>query len=106
MHWCYFVLNIGFNGCFVTVLFRPFQLIGEKVGFALGAGLLVVACVGEKLEEREAGHTDAVVTRQLEAIRSLHLLSDFIVCRELSNCIEAIILISQFQVTCLTGAKW
>merc|ERR1719184_8160 len=33
------------------------QLIGEKVGFALQAGLNVIPCFGEKLEEREAGKT-------------------------------------------------
>jgi triosephosphate isomerase len=44
------------------------QLTGEKVAFALGAGLKVIACVGEKLDEREAGQTQAVVTRQLAAI--------------------------------------
>lgn len=44
------------------------QLIGEKVSFALGSGLKVIACVGEKLEEREAGHTQQVVDRQMAAI--------------------------------------
>jgi triosephosphate isomerase len=35
---------------------------------AVGAGLGVIACVGEKLEEREAGKTKEVVERQLQAI--------------------------------------
>jgi triosephosphate isomerase len=30
-------------------------LIGEKVKHALDAGLTVIACIGEKLDEREAG---------------------------------------------------
>ena len=34
---------------------------------ALNAGLKVIVCVGELLEEREAGKTAAVVTRQTEA---------------------------------------
>jgi len=43
-------------------------LIGEKVKFALDAGLNVLPCIGEKLEEREAGHTNEVCFRQLKAI--------------------------------------
>jgi len=43
-------------------------LIGEKVAFALDNGLKVIPCVGEKLEEREAGKTQEVVFKQLEAI--------------------------------------
>lgn len=40
---------------------------GKKVAAALAAGLHPVLCVGETLEQREAGQTMAVVTRQLEA---------------------------------------
>jgi len=39
---------------------------GRKVRAALAAGLTPLLCVGEQLQEREAGRTDAVVTRQLE----------------------------------------
>lgn len=38
-----------------------------KVRAVLEAGLSPMLCVGEKLEEREAGHTERVVVRQLEA---------------------------------------
>jgi len=44
------------------------QLIGEKVAFALKSGLQVIPCIGEKLEEREAGKTTEVCFRQLKAI--------------------------------------
>jgi len=44
------------------------QLIGEKVGFALQSGLSVIPCIGELLEEREAGKTTEVCFRQLKAI--------------------------------------
>jgi len=44
------------------------QLIAEKVAFALESGLGVIACIGEKLEEREAGRTEEVVFKQMEAI--------------------------------------
>ncbi|TVR66078.1 MAG: triose-phosphate isomerase [Spirochaetaceae bacterium] len=40
-------------------------LINEKVHLALQEGLEVILCVGETLEEREAGRVDAVVEEQL-----------------------------------------
>lgn len=40
---------------------------GKKLAAALAADLHPVLCVGETLEQREAGKTLAVVTRQLEA---------------------------------------
>ena len=40
---------------------------GLKCAAAYRAGLIPVLCVGEKLEERERGETDAVVLRQLQA---------------------------------------
>jgi len=43
-------------------------LIGEKVAHALAEGLSVIPCIGEKLEEREAGKTEEVVFSQLKAI--------------------------------------
>jgi triosephosphate isomerase len=39
----------------------------RKVRAVLEGGMLAMLCVGEKLEEREAGHTAAVVERQLRA---------------------------------------
>lgn len=41
-------------------------LINKKVKFALAKGLKVVLCIGEHLEEREAGITANVVKKQLE----------------------------------------
>jgi triosephosphate isomerase len=40
---------------------------GRKVRAVLAGGLTPFLCVGEKLEEREAGQTEAVVLRQLAA---------------------------------------
>ena len=40
---------------------------GKKVAAAVAAGLTPMLCVGEKLEERERGETEAVVVRQLRA---------------------------------------
>lgn len=44
------------------------QLIGQKVAHALSEGLKVIACIGEKLEEREAGKTEEVIFKQMLAI--------------------------------------
>ncbi|HEC20427.1 MAG TPA: triose-phosphate isomerase [Gammaproteobacteria bacterium] len=43
-------------------------LIAEKFQAAQAAGLIPLLCVGELLEEREAGDTEAVVARQLDAV--------------------------------------
>ena len=41
------------------------ELIGRKLGRAIAAGLRPILCVGEKLNEREAGQQSVVVRRQL-----------------------------------------
>lgn len=43
------------------------QFIGKKAAYALSEGLGVIACIGELLEEREAGKTFDVCFRQLKA---------------------------------------
>ena len=45
------------------------QVVASKVKAALDQDLNVMACIGEKLDEREAGQTNAVNARQLQAIR-------------------------------------
>jgi triosephosphate isomerase len=42
--------------------------VAAKFAAAQAAGLTPILCVGETLEEREAGRTEAVVARQLDAI--------------------------------------
>jgi triosephosphate isomerase len=44
------------------------QLIAEKVAHAQESRLNVVACIGEKLEEREGGETEEVVFSQIKTI--------------------------------------
>ncbi|XP_032391131.1 triosephosphate isomerase [Etheostoma spectabile] len=44
------------------------ELIGQKVAHALESDLAVIACVGETLEEREAGTTEEVVYAQTQVI--------------------------------------
>lgn len=43
------------------------RLVGRKVGAALESGLIPILCVGERLEEREAGRAWQVVEGQLAA---------------------------------------
>lgn len=44
------------------------EFVGDKVAYALSQGLKVIACVGETLEQREAGSTMDVVAAQTKAI--------------------------------------
>jgi triosephosphate isomerase (TIM) len=44
------------------------ELVALKAQSALANGLVPIVCVGETLAEREAGQTQAVVTRQLQAV--------------------------------------
>ena len=44
------------------------QLVADKAKAALSHGLTPIVCVGETLAEREAGQTEAVVGRQLQAV--------------------------------------
>lgn len=42
------------------------QSVGQRLGAALEAGLIPVVCIGETLDEREAGRTEPVLARNLE----------------------------------------
>jgi len=41
------------------------EVVNRKVQAALGAGLKPILCIGERLEENEAGKTEEVITEQL-----------------------------------------
>jgi len=45
---------------------EPDAMVSKKVHAALAAGLRPILCVGELLEERQAGRTEAVVRRHVE----------------------------------------
>ncbi|OQW93210.1 MAG: triose-phosphate isomerase [Beggiatoa sp. IS2] len=47
------------------------ELVAKKFAKVQAAGLTPILCVGELLEEREAGKTETVVRRQLEAVINL-----------------------------------
>jgi triosephosphate isomerase len=46
--------------------------VAEKFGAALKVGLTPIFCVGETLEQRESGTTEAVVAAQLDAVIAQH----------------------------------
>jgi triosephosphate isomerase len=69
--------ELGVGGTLVAHSERR-QLFGEndesaalRIEGALDAGLHVIACVGETEAEREAGETENVVRRQVDAIRTV-----------------------------------
>jgi len=47
------------------------ELVAEKFAKAQSVGLIPILCVGELLEQREAGETENVVKRQLDAVINL-----------------------------------
>jgi triosephosphate isomerase len=52
-------------------------LVAEKFAAAQAAGLVPILCVGETLVEREAGQTEAVVARQLDAVLAKNPIARF-----------------------------
>ncbi len=53
-------------------------LVAKKYLAAQAAGLVPILCVGESLEERESGVTEAVVARQLDAVIQAAGVASFI----------------------------
>lgn len=51
--------------------------VAAKFGVAQSAGLAPILCVGETLEEREAGVTQKVIKRQLDAVLDGHGVKSF-----------------------------
>lgn len=60
------------------------ELVAAKAQAALGRGITPIVCVGETLEQRDAGQTETVVKRQLAAvIRELaHCAAEMVVAYE------------------------
>lgn len=59
------------------------EVVNRKMAAALGAGLKPILCVGERLEEKEAGRTEPVVTGQLrEALAGFQCPADLVVAYE------------------------
>lgn len=59
-------------------------VVAEKAQRALAAGVTPIVCVGETLQEREAGQTETVVKRQLAAVIHVngHCISEVVVAYE------------------------
>ncbi|HSV77672.1 MAG TPA: triose-phosphate isomerase [Ramlibacter sp.] len=59
-------------------------LVTEKTKAALAHGITPIVCVGETLAEREAGHTEEVVKRQMAAVIHVngHCISEIVVAYE------------------------
>ncbi len=59
-------------------------LVADKARAALAQGITPIVCVGETLAEREAGHTQEVVKRQLAAVihTNGHCISEIVVAYE------------------------
>jgi triosephosphate isomerase len=52
-------------------------LVARKFAVVLAADLTPVLCLGETLEEREAKQTEAVISRQLDAVIAVHGVGGF-----------------------------
>ncbi len=52
-------------------------LVAEKFDTARKLGLDPIVCVGESLEDREAGRTAEVVTQQIETVLNLNSITEF-----------------------------
>ena len=59
-------------------------VVAQKAQRALAGGVTPIVCVGETLQEREAGQTESVVKRQLAAVIHLngHCISEVVVAYE------------------------
>ena len=60
------------------------EVVAAKAQRALSAGITPIVCVGETLAQREAGHTEEVVKRQLAAVihTNGHCISEVVVAYE------------------------
>jgi triosephosphate isomerase (TIM) len=59
-------------------------MVADKAKSALACGVIPIVCVGETLAERDAGHTEEVVKRQLAAVihANGHCISEIVVAYE------------------------
>jgi len=53
------------------------ELVARKFAAARAAGLTPILCVGESLEQREAGETETVIAHQLQAVLTLNGAASF-----------------------------
>jgi len=53
------------------------KVVADKFGAAQSHALVPILCIGETLDEREAGETESVVDRQLQAVLDAHGIASF-----------------------------
>jgi len=53
------------------------QLVAARFAMAVASGIIPILCVGETLQEREQGVTEAVVARQIDAVIDLGGIASF-----------------------------
>jgi len=59
------------------------QIVNSKVQTALNVGLIPILCLGERLEEKEAGRTEEVVIRQVKgALDGINSLRELVIAYE------------------------
>jgi triosephosphate isomerase (TIM) len=58
------------------------EQVAARFAAAKAAGLTPILCVGETLQEREAGRTEDVVARQLDAVRKKTIFEDAVLAYE------------------------
>ena len=64
--------------------FETDALVADKTRAALASGMTPIVCIGETLTEREAGHTEEVIKRQLAAVirANGHCISEIVLAYE------------------------
>lgn len=60
-----------------TIFGETDEVVASKTKYAIDSGVSVIWCCGESLEEREAGSTVSVVTKQLDALKAKIGTSDW-----------------------------
>lgn len=83
------------------------QFIGKKAAYALSQDLGVVACIGELLQEREAGQTFSVCFQQMKAFAGKTLNSILFGKKKgwWHSCIESVTPIIYISVVCRCSTK-
>jgi triosephosphate isomerase len=59
------------------------EIVNQKIQAALKVGLKPILCIGERLEENEAGRTEEVVTEQLRSsLAGIHQVNELVIAYE------------------------
>jgi triosephosphate isomerase len=78
-----------------TIFLETSELVAKKTKAAISAGLSVILCIGETLEEREAGRTKEVCETQLKAVVDVLKEADW-----RYVLLKSVYIVSQFPTVC------